>query len=480
MKAKTNFDVTVNTSNDNAETGLALPLWGGHFGAGINLLLDKVTSTVEFDKKLMRIAITSLQAQVKMKRKRKLIAEESAQRVNSALDQINKEISEGKLSLDKQVSIYDTINSRVAELAPHDSDALRIAHSHASQVAGDLKCFIRDAYDTLDAVLRDLVKALVEKAEENVKTIFPGVYHNQLSQPTSFGHHLMAYVQSVTRDLTRIENARRLMNESPYSSGEIAGNIFNLSREMVAKALDFDRAVSNSVDANNSRDYVIEFISISSIVANNISRLANEMITWHSSQCGYISFANEFIEQSQVSPYRRDTKALEAIRAKANKMYANLFGVLSTLHNLPLQFANDLMQISEMTVDTAESLSITLKAMAATIHNMQINRKVMKEAASHSYSTAFDLVDWLTANTSLNLTQAEDKVRGIIEYAITRGKKLSLLELEELQTFVPEINLDVYSVLIPSRTLIARRSGGGSNPVQIRKAIRAVKRKISA
>jgi argininosuccinate lyase len=138
------------------------------------------------------------------------------------------------------------------------------------------------------------------------------------------------------------------------------------------------------------------------------------------------------------------------------------------------------LNVSEIAIETSETLDLTLKAMAATIHDMKVNRKVMKEAASHSYATAADLVDWLTMNTSLNLTQAENQTRSIIEYAITRGKKLSLLELTELQSFVPEINMDVYSVLIPSRTLIARRSGGGSNPVQIRKAIRAVKRKLAS
>lgn len=469
------------SSNDNLTSHLdsyALPLWGGHFGRGLNMLVDQATATLDFDRKYAMLAINSLQSEIRMKRKRKIVTEAEATSALATLDQVLKEITEGRLSMERYGSIYEAIFERVREISHENFDALRTGHSLYSQIAGDLRCYVRESYVALEGSLQNLQASLIEKADENVKCIFPGIISNQLAQPTSFGLHLMAYVDMFGRDRSRIRDARKRMNESPYCSGDLAGNLFNLNREMVARGLEFERAISNSVDANNSRDFVLEFLSAISISINNLSRLTSDIISWASTEHGYISFSNEFIEQSQVTPFSRAPKALEAVRGRCVRVYGQLQAALTLLNSMPMNYSIELSQLGGMVNEVFDQAHICITTIAAAVADFKINRKRMKEAASHSYSTAKDLVDWLVIHCDLSITEAESKSRELIEYSINKGKKLSLLELSEIRSIVPGVDNEIYSVLIPSRSLIARRSGGGSNPVQLRKSIRAARRKL--
>jgi argininosuccinate lyase len=489
MVAKTKkikaFDLTpeIIGNNDNVISSvmqieaMAAPLWGGHFVKGANDIVQKLTSSLFYDKRFYSVTIESLKAQTKMHIKRQIVPEAHGKSLIELLDKLKKEITDGKFIFDENAkNIYEVIYNYVKTTNPKLAEWLTVARSETYQVSGDLRLWIRDAVDTLDTALQNLQAALVDKAEENVKTIFPGNSHNQLTQPISFGQHLMAYVNAFGRDRMRIGDSRRRLNESPYASGEIAGNSFNASREMVARALGFDKACTNAIDAISSRDFVIEYESFCSICSLNLSRLAQEMIEWHGSQLNYIGFSNDFVNQSQVIPYRRDPEALEIIRGKTAKMFGNLFNVLTLLKGLPLEFSSDLKELAEPVFDSYDTLLSCINSMSAIITDLKVNRKKMKEAAIHSFSTAIDLVDWLIQDVELTPEKALDTSRKIIEYAIEKGKKLSLLEIDELQKIEPKITDEVYSVLIPSRAIIKRRSGNGSNPVQIRKAIRAARR----
>lgn len=470
------------SSNDNlssliqVEGEMAIPLWGGH-SKGKNEPTQKIISTANFDKRLSAVAVESMKAQIKMHVKRNIIPESAGKAIAEALEIIKKELIDGKFVFDESAkNIYENIYSRVKHIAGNAVEWLNVARAQSNQTTGDFKLWVRDAYDTLDSSIQNLQAALIDKAEENVKTIFPGIAHDQLTQPASFGHHLMAYVEMFARDRSRVKDGRKRMNESPFASGELVGNAFNLSREMVGRILGFDKACSNSIDAINDRDYVFDFLAFVSSCAVHLSRLAEELIYWHNTNNNYIAFSNAFVSQSQVLPYRRDPEVLGGIRGKAAKAIGSLTASLSAIKNLKLAYANDYNELCEPVIDSYDSLLNSLNAMAALIADFTINRKQMKEAASSNFSTAIDLVDWLIQNAGLTPNKAQDKSRQIIEYAINKGKKLSLLEIEELKAIEPKITDDVYSVLIPSRAMISRRSGNGSNPVQIRKAIRAARR----
>jgi argininosuccinate lyase len=473
------------SSNDNLSSslskieGFSNPLWGGHFARGVNDLAQKINSTIQFDKRLYAVAIESVKAQLRMHAKRSIVNGADADALITTLDKIKKEIIDGKFSFnDSAKDIYQVLEAKVKEVAPKLSDTFNTARSEGNQLAGDLRLWTRDAYTSLDAALQNLQAALIDKSEENVKAIFPGNTHSQLTQPASLGQHLMAYVNMFGRERAKISDARDRMNESPYASGEIAGSSFDLNREMVSRILSFNKACNNSVDAICSRDFAVEFLSIAASTAVALSRLAEELVRWHSSESDYIEFSNAFITQSNVVPYKRDPEALEMIRAKSGRVFGSLVSVLTITKALPLEYSNDYREITEPVVDSYDTILNCANTMAAIVADFTTNRKKMKEAASHSFSTALDLVEWLVQNAGSNLSKAQTTSRKIIEYAIDKGKKLSLLEIAELQKIEPKITDDIYSVLIPSRAMIARRSGNGSNPVQIRKAIRAARRKF--
>lgn len=456
--------------------GMATPLWGGHFGKGANEFAKKLVSTFSYDKRLYAIVIQALKAQLKMQAKRQIVPESAAKKLSDTLDQVRKEIAEGKLHYEEAESIYECINKRVQQLAKNEATWLSINQNTAAQQAGDLKVWVRDAYDSLEATLQNLQAALIDKAEENVKTIFPGNSNSQLTQPISFGHHLLAYVEMFARDRSRIKDARKRMNESPYASGEISGTSFHVSRDMVARGLNFDKSCTNSIDAINSRDFVIEFLSNATNCANHISKIAAEMIEWHGSQNNYINFSESFVAQSQVVPYKRDPKVLEAIRSKSAKIAGLLMSAITLDNSLLTEFSQDYNEFIEPVFDAYDNLLTATKGLASAVADFTINRKKMKEAASQSFATSIDLVNWLIQNAGSTPERAQQTSRKIVEYAIAKSKKLSLLEVSEMQRFDSKINDEVYSVLIPSRALITRRSGNGSNPVQIRKAIRAARR----
>lgn len=484
MKAKTikpTKELQSKPLNDNlsqAADQLATPLWGGYYeDKGQNIYLKKISKSLPQDLRLYPSALNSLRAQIRMGVKRNIIPETEGKSIISSLDKVKKEFLEGKLPAnDSALNTYDLIKARVVALSGKAAEWIEITSSEGSQVAGDTKLMIRDAYDAIEPAIQNLQAALIDKAEENVKAIFPGTTHSQLTQPISFGHFLMSFVEMFGRDRARIKDARKRMNESPFASGTIAGNSFNMNREMISRALEFDKACANSVDAMNSYDDAIEFATAASTCAVNISRLAQEMINWHSSRNCYISFSNDFVAQSEVLPYKRDPRALELIRSKAAKLIGLAASIQTLLAGSTMEFKADYTSISLSVIEIFDELLNAVHALSALVANFTINRKAMKEAASRNFSTAEDLVNWLINNASCSPKEAQNTSKKIIEFAINKNKKLSLLEIAELCKFNSKITDEIYSALIPSRAMISRRSGNGSNPVQIRKAIRAARR----
>ena len=470
------------SQNDNAALFLdseevVMPRWGSDF-AGKKDSVKKATCSQEYDRRMYAVAIESIKAQMRMHAKRHIISDAHASEIMKVLMKIKKEISEGKVAFDPSMQdIYEVIQNRVEEvLGKEVADQMLVARSKSDQVAGDLRIWIRDAYDGLDASLQNLQSVLLDKAEENVKTIMPGFSNSQLTQPISFGHYLMSYVEMLTRDRSRIKDARVRLNESPYGSGDIGGSEFNLNRDSVARLLGFEGPTKNSIDSVASRDFVVEFLSCASMVSMHLSRLAEDIISMHANDNSFLSFSNDLITQHDVLPFRRDPEALEVVRGRTGSVYGALMNVLTVLKGLPTQFCHDLTMVSQPVFDVYDVVSNSADVVSAFVADCLINKRKLKEVATRSYSTATDLMNWMMINLGIPLARAEDLTRTIIEYSISKNKKLSLLSLEELQEIEPRITNDVYSVLIPSRAMISRRSGNGTNPVQIRKAIRFARR----
>jgi argininosuccinate lyase len=466
---------TIEPKNLVNEEKLALASWAEN--ENFNPTIESYTSTLADDYVLYPHVVDSLKAQFKMHIKRSIIPLEDGKQLIDALDKVQKELLGRKLNVGDYNSIYSLISARVSEIAPEAYQWYEVGRGAYGQVAGDLRLWTRDSIDVLEASIKDLQARLIEQCEGTVKTIYPAHSHSQLLQPSSLGHQLFAYVELLGRDRERLRDARVRVNAASYVSGDMLGTSLEVSREMVAKALDFDGVMVNAVDAVCSRDFAVEFMSAVSGAFLSLSQLAEQMITWHSSSCNYIKFASGLTEQDQVMPYKRNQIALEMMRAKSSKVVGNMMSVYTMMQSLPMQPSADLSCLLRPMREAADELKEALHTMSVLISGMSFNRKVMKEAASKNFSTAKDLVVWVMRKTGCTMSDANVKVRKIIDYAIEKGSKLSLLELGELQKFEPMIDEDIYSVLIPSRAMISRRSGGGSNPVQIRKALRHARRK---
>lgn len=426
---------------------------------------------------LLPYAIDSMSAQFKMHAKREIIPANAADALMTAMDQIRKEISDGKFEM-SHPSIYESISARVKQLAPKAHDFMDVARSDSYQAAGDFKMWVRNALHTLDKSMQSLQAKVIDRAEDTTKTLFPAQAHNNITQPTTMAHHLISYVEMLSRDRKRVAAAVSIMNESPFSSGEVAGNSFNLNREMVARQLSFNSASNNSVDAVASRDFATSFLHVAATCFANLSRMATEMLAWQSTRYGYVNFSSELARPNSAMPYRRDQLTLEAIKGKAGKAIGMTASALSIMKDAPMQASSEYDEMISMCADTFNDLNASLKAMSVAMSDFSINRKTLKEASSKQFSVALDLVDWIIQKSGGGRPQAEAKVRDIIDYALSKGKKLSLLEVKELQAIEPSIDDDVYRVLIPSRAVTSRRSGAGSNPVQVRKYIRAAKRNM--
>ena len=473
---KSNLNDNLSTFNNNAP-GLNHSLNGNNFSQNSNLLTRNMLSTIHYDIRMYSVAVDSLKAQAKMNIKRNIISNDFGTKIIDILNKVKKEISEGTVET-IQGSIYDLIEKKLVDTLGKKALDFKIAKSHQEQLVGDTKLWVRNAYDALDSAMHNLHSSLIDKAEENVKTIMPGFEHMQTAQPTTLAHHLMAYVDMFGRDRERMSQARVRMNTSPYGSTNSVGTTFNINRDMVARTLGFDSSCTNSEDAICDRDFLIEFASSASICATHISRFSSEIINWNSQLMNFVSLSSDFNTISSVIPDFNDSRIVELVRANCSKIYGALNSVISTMHSLPLSFSEDLVATTEYIFNIHDTLVNSINLLSSLVADMKVNRKNMKEAAYNNYSTANDIQDWLIENIKLSFTEAQNITKQIIEFSIVKGKKLSLLELDELKNIESKITNDIYSVLIPSRAIITRRSNGGSNPVQTRKAIRSARRKF--
>ena len=466
-------NVAIDIANQNEDEGIVAPMWGGHF-ARPNVLVNKVTSG--FHKRLYITMLESTLAQVRMLAKTGIISQEHANKITNALRSVKRDFTSDKFEIINSISIYSDLSDRMSNLlTPEEFAGFKIACGYADQRAGDLKVWLRGACESTDEAIQNLQAALIDKAEENVKTLVPGYVHSQSSQPSSLGYSLLSYIEMLGRDRARIQAARKHMNISPYNVGDLAASSMSTKREITSKLMGFDTVVDNALDAVSDRDFIIEYLSAASTAAMHLSRIAQDLLNLHDSKCRIISFSDEFVRQHDVLPSRRDPIALEAVRAKAGKIYGALMNALITLKGLPTMYTADLDEMSEALFEAYDSLINSLNVMAAMVADFIVYKKVAKGAASRHNSTSIDVLHWAMENLNMNVDEARELTNKLVELSIAAGKKFSLLELSELQALHSGITDDIYSVFIPSRAIIKRRSGGGTNPVQVRKAIRAAK-----
>ncbi len=476
-------DISPRASSGGITAGVASPsankMWGGRFAQGPAEVMQTINASIGFDQRLYAQDLEGSRAHCRMLMAQDIITEHDGGAILSGLDIIESEIEAGNFNFDPiYEDIHMNIEARLSDLIGAPAGRLHTARSRNDQVATDLRLWVRDEIDVLDAGLRDLLVAITDQADAHSDAIMPGFTHLQPAQPVTFGHHLMAYANMFDRDRGRLRDARTRVNEMPLGAAALAGTSFKIDRNATAAALGFDRPMANSLDAVSSRDFALEFLAAGSVLSIHLSRLAEELVLWSSPAFGFVALSDSFSTGSSIMPQKRNPDAAELVRAKSGRVIGALTGLLVVLKGLPLAYAKDMQEDKEPVFDAADTLRAAIAVMTGMIIDMKTDRAAMRAAAGARFTTATDLADWLVRVLNMPFRNAHEVTGRIVALAESRGLELDGLTLADYQGIEPGITKDVFAVLGIDNSIASRTSFGGTAPVRVREAIAEFRKKL--
>lgn len=433
--------------------------------------MQKFFASLPFDKRLYKEDIEGSIAHAKMLAKQGIISQKEAELIISGLISIKEEIEKGEFPFKIELEdIHMNIESRLFEKIGEVAGKLHTARSRNDQIALDMRLFTKKSIKGAIERIKELQKAILELAEKNKDVIMPGYTHLQRAQPVLFAHHLLAYFEMLERDKGRFQDCLKRTDVLPLGSGALAGVPYPIDREFLAKELGFSQISRNSIDAVSDRDFIIEFVSASSLTMMHLSRLAEELVLWSSSEFGFVEIAEEYISGSSIMPQKRNPDAAELVRGKTGRVYGHLLALLTTMKALPLSYNRDMQEDKEGFFDTVDNLFSSLEVMTGIIKTLKINREAMKRAVEEGYILATDLADYLVKR-GVPFRQAHEIIRNLIKYALVQKKTFAQLSLEEYKSFSPLFEEDIYAIT-PEASVLARDIPGGTSPKEVEKAIK--------
>ena len=447
-------------------------MWGGRFASGPAAIMREITPSIDFDKRLAGEDLAGSRAHCRMLATEGIISKDDGQAILGGLDTIEKEIAAGTFVFKRELEdIHLNIEARLAELIGPAAGRLHTARSRNDQVVTDFRLWVRAACTRAEEGLIVMQKALLAQAEQHLDTIMPGFTHMQVAQPVTFAHHLMAYVEMFGRDRGRFEDTRKRLNESPLGAAALAGTTFPIDRDATAKALGFARPMRNSMDAISARDFALEYLAACTIAAVNLSRLAGELVQWSTPAFGFVRLSDAFTTGSSIMPQKRNPDAAELIRGKTGRVLGDFVALATVVKGLVLTYGTDLQEDKEQVFDAADTLEISLAAMAGMIADMTANPQKMLSAAEAGYPTATDLADWVVRVLKKPFREAHHIAGSIVKCAEDKGVTLDQLPLSDMQAIDPDITQDVFKVLSLESSVKARMSLGGTAPARVKEQL---------
>jgi len=454
-------------------------MWGGRFAMSPAEIMQEINASIGFDKRLAPQDIRGSKAHAHMLAEAGIITKSDAREIAKGLDHIRSEIEAGTFEFSVALEdVHMNVESRLKTLIGAAAGRLHTARSRNDQVATDFRLYVRDAIDGIDEALARVQQALAEKAEAHAATVMPGFTHLQPAQPVTFGHHLLAYVEMISRDRGRFADARKRLNECPLGSAALAGTSFPIDRKMTAEALGFDRPMANSLDGVSDRDFALETLAAAAITAIHFSRLAEEIVIWMTPQFGFVKLSDRFTTGSSIMPQKRNPDAAELARAKVGRIAAAFQGLAMVMKGLPLAYSKDMQEDKETTFDALASLRLVMAAMAGMISDLQPVPDAMRAAAGRGYSTATDLADWLVRELKMPFRDAHHVTGSIVKIAEDKGVDLDQLSLADMQAVEPKITKAVFLVLSVENSVKSRTSYGGTAPQNVLKMARRWLRRL--
>ena len=464
---------------DSSEEQNNSKIWGGRFSSSSNKLMEEFNSSIQFDKKLYKQDIEASIVHAEMLCKQKIISEKDFKLIKTGLNKIKTEISNNNFTFSiKLEDIHMNIENRLVDLIGDAGKKLHTGRSRNDQVATDIKLWLRDNIDQIEINLKVLQKTLIDKSELYYDMLMPGYTHLQVAQPVTFGHHLLAYVEMLGRDRGRLTDCRKRLNESPLGSAALAGTSYPIDRDFVSKKLGFDKPTKNSMDGVSDRDFAVEFMSATSLIAIHLSRLAEELVIWSSDRFNFIKLPESFTTGSSIMPQKRNPDAAELIRAKPGRIFGNMLSLMTVLKGLPMTYGKDMQEDKEPIFDTARTIQMCIVNMDGMIKGLQPIPNNMIQALQKGFPTATDLADYLVINLDIPFRDAHHLTGRIVLLAEEKDCTLESLSLKDIQRIIPEADDKIIDVLKIQNSVSSRNSFGGTAPKNVLKAAREAKKRF--
>jgi argininosuccinate lyase len=373
--------------------------------------------------------------------------------------------------------VHSFIESRLIQLIGDTGRKLHTGRSRNDQVATAFRLWLREEISEISKNLLELQKTLIDVAEKQKSAVLPGYTHLQRAQPILWAHWCLAYFEMFCRDRERMDEVWRRVNILPLGSAALAGTAFEIDREAVAKELGFEGVTANSLDAVSDRDFAIEFVGACSLIMVHLSRFAEDLILYASSEFQFIELSDAVSTGSSLMPQKKNPDALELIRGKAGRIFGHQTALLSMMKGLPMAYNKDMQEDKEAVFDTVDTVKLSLQVADIVLKNLRLNEEKTRLAATKGYLNATELADYLV-NKGIAFRTAHDSVGKIVLYAISVGKELNELELTEFQKVSKSIENDVFEALSLEKTLASKNQIGGTSPERVFEALDEAKNSL--
>ncbi len=436
-------------------------LWGGRFTKGTDEAVKEFNDSLPFDQRLYREDIRGSIAHARMLGIQGIISPEDSAKIEEGLNGILADIESGALTFEGGYEdIHSFVEAHLTDRIGEAGKRLHTGRSRNDQVALDMKLYTRRKAEEIREDVLGLLEVLADLMEKHIGTYMPGFTHLQKAQPTTLAHHLGAYFEMFRRDVTRLNDTIVRMNECPLGAGAMAGTTYPLDREYTAEALSFDRPTRNSMDSVSDRDYLIEFLSDLSLIMMHLSRFSEELILWNSNEYRFVEMDDAFSTGSSIMPQKKNPDICELVRGKTGRVYGDLVSLLTTMKAIPLAYNKDMQEDKEPAFDAIDTAQSCVRLFAQMLSTVTFREDVMRRSAVLGFTNATDAADYLVGK-GVPFRDAHGIIGRIVLYCIERNESIDDLSLEELRSFSPVFDEDIYDA-ISLETCVEKRLTAGA------------------
>ena len=455
-----------------------MKLWGGRFTKEENQLVHNFNESLSFDQRFYHEDIQGSMAHVTMLAKQGIVSEEDKEAILEGLKGIEEDIESGKLEFTKEhEDIHSFVEAHLINRIGEAGKRLHTGRSRNDQVALDMKLYCRGEVLEINGLTKRLMEELLKRMEENLETYMPGFTHLQKAQPVTLAHHLGAYFEMFYRDRLRLHDLYERMNYCPLGSGALAGTTYPLDREYTASLLDFYGPTFNSMDSVSDRDYVIELLSVLSLIAMHLSRFSEEIIIWNSNEYGFVEIDDAYSTGSSIMPQKKNPDIAELVRGKAGRVYGALMSMLTTMKGIPLAYNKDMQEDKELTFDAIDTVKGCLALFTGMLSTITFHKEVMESSAKKGFTNATDAADYLVKH-GVAFRDAHGIIGQMVLYCIEKDKAIEELSLEEFQAISPVFDNDIYEAVSLKTCVEKRNTIGAPGPEAMKKVVELCRERL--